>query len=103
MATESVDEILDKLVDYVGAGVGDMTRKKAKQRLDAYYTRECARKVLEIIGEDETTFIPIDVDPKQTTDGASQYLYEVSRVGTKQRNQLRAELRAAIKEVGGGK
>ena len=107
MATESVDD-LDELLVVLGSGIsepfdpktiygdryGEWIEKnkngprivKAKAALEAYYTRECARKVLEA-REDELKTI---LSEYQHRGIASDYFDNRS-----------AELRAAIEEVGG--
>lgn len=61
---------------------------KTKAALQAYIARECARKMLEIIGEDE---------PEEVVIVNTVHPVNIS----KWRNQLRAELRAAIQEMEG--
>lgn len=39
------DEILNQLVDYVGAGSGDMTLKKAKQAIEACIAERVTQKL----------------------------------------------------------
>lgn len=103
MATESVDEILWSIeADYrPGESKAVDTRiAEAKQRLQAYYTRECARKVLEakveqteLIRDEWGKWLAFpDDDPHEKT--------EIRHIVT-HCNELIAELRAAIEEVGG--
>ena len=100
-SSESVDEILDTLVtEYMAFETPDVI-EKAKAALQAYITRECARKVLE--GQiKELEQLPLARLDEPDAHKSKKYRDAGKFITVVYAPKRLAELRAALKEVGGG-